>query len=197
MFDAVHPQTHRNLQLGEGVLLRGVDLDAALLSDDPAEALATMMEDASCLIGATATGSTFRCVPAMLDATHGRRTPAVGETLAGAWEVTLSGSLLEITPANAAMLLNVPLYANDDSRAIIVPEPSPIPEAGGDICWVGDSGGGLIAIELHCPISIGGMVFRATRNGLGEAAFTLMAQKRTPDSSGLPCRLIWLKEALA
>lgn len=197
MLDALHATTHEHLQLGEGVLLRGVDLDEVLLSGDPASALAAAMEDSACLIGATKEGCVFRCVPAMLDMTQGRRTPAAGETLAGRWEVTLSGTLLEITPANAAMLLNAPLYADEGSRAVLVPDPTPVPPASDDVCWVGSTGSGMLAIHLFSPISTGGMVFRASRNGLGEAAFTLMAHKRSPADTGLPCRLLWMKEGSA
>lgn len=197
MLEAIHPRMHESLVLGEGVLLRGVDLDAALLSGDAASALAAAMADEGCLIGATKAGCEFRCVPVMLDATRGQRTPALGETLAGRWEVTLSGTLLEITPANAAMLLNQPLYGSAGDQAVLRPDPTPDPAGCADVCWVGDTGGGLLAIELRCPVSIGGMVFRAVRGGLGEAAFTLMAHKRSPEETGLPCRLLWLKGAVA
>lgn len=195
MLDSIHAGTHQHLQLGEGVLLRGFDLDAAVQSGDPAAALAEALEDGRCLIGATKDGCVFRCVPAMLDLTRGRRTPADGETLAGRWEVTLSGTLLEISPDNAALLLNVPLFVNTGSIASITPIPTPVPSPAEDICWVGSTGSGMLAIRLECPISTGGMVFRISRNGLGETAFTLMAQKRDPASPALPCRLVWLKGA--
>lgn len=197
MLDPIHAATHENLQLGEGVLLRGADLDAALLSADPVSALIAALEDASYRIGATKAGCIFRCVPQLADTTGGHRTPAAGEILAGRWEVTLSGTLMEITPANAALLLNVPPYMHEEGRAILQPEPTPVPNPCEDVCWVGDTGSGLLAIQLRSPVSTGGMVFRATRNGLGEAAFTLMAQKTNPADPGLPCRLLWLKEASA
>lgn len=197
MLDALHASTHKHLQLGEGVLLRGIDLDAALLSGDPVNTLIAAMEGTDCRIGATKAGCVFRCVPQMADVTGGCRTPAEGELLAGRWEATLSGTLMEITPANAAMLLNVPMYMDEGGRALVQPEPTPVPAPGSDVVWVGDTGSGLLAISLRRPISTGGMVFRSTRSGLGETAFTLMAQKANPADPGLPCRLIWLKEATA
>lgn len=195
MLDSIHFLTHENLQLGEGVLLRGVDLDAVLLSGHPGEKLAEAMQDTACLIGATKEGCVFRCVPEMIDATRGKRTPAAGETLAGRWEVSLSGTLLEITPANAAMLLNVPLYEDLREGAVIVPEPSPVPESVETVCWVGTTGSGLLAIELYKPVSVGGMRLRANRSGMGETPFTLLAHKRTPADTALPCRLMWMREA--
>ena len=195
MLDPCHARTPQNLQLGEGVLLRGVDPEAALASGDPAAYLAAAMQDSSRLIGATKAGCEFRCVPSVLNTSRGWRTPAVGETLVGRWEVTLSGTLLEITPENAAMLLNQPECEASGEMTILRPAPAPVPESPGDVCWVGDTGGGLLAIGLECPVSIGGLIFRAHRDGLGEAAFTLMAHKRSPEDPSLPCRLLWLKEA--
>lgn len=191
MLDPIHSLTHENLQLGEGVLLRGVDLDAVRLSGSPGAALAEQMQDAACLIGATKEGCVFRCVPKMIDMTRGQRTPAMGETLPGRWEVSLSGTLMEITPANAAMLLNMPQGA----EPVIEPEGAAVPECSASICWVGTTGSGLLAIELSNPVQTGGMVFRANRCGMGETPFMLMAQQQSPSDTSLPCRLLWMKEA--
>lgn len=197
MLDALHPCSHEHLQLGEGVLLRGTDLDAVLLAADPAIALATLLEKEEHRVGVTKAGCIFRCVPRMVDTTQGHRTPAEGETLVGRWEVTLSGTLMEITPANVALLLNLPEYSATGGRTVMVPEPTPVPVSSGDVCWVGDMGSGLLAIHLRCPISIGGISFRSAVGGLGETPFTLMAQKRRPEETGVPCRLLWLPEVKA
>lgn len=201
MLDPVHAATHEYLQLGEGLLLRGIDVDAALAAESPAAALAdaitAALQDAACRFGATKAGCVFRCVPRMGDLTSGHRTPAEGELLALRWEATLSGTLLEISPDNAALLLNIPLFINSRTHMLLQPQATPIPSASDDLCWVGDTGGGLLAIVLHSPVSTGGMIFRASRGGLGEMDFTLAGQMRSPQDSRLPCRLIWLKEASA
>lgn len=196
MLDSIHPTTHENLQLGEGVLLTGLDLDAVLLSGDAAAALAEAMQDENRLIGATKEGALFRCVPKMLDTTRGLRTPAAGEVLTGAWQVTLSGTLLEITPGNAAMLLNLPRVAEEE-RTVIAPEPPISPQGTENVCWVGSTGSGLLAIELISPVSTGGMALRSHPQGTGETPFTLLAQKRAPADAALPCRLLWLKGGAA
>lgn len=194
MLDPCTASTPAHLQLGEGVLLRGVSAEEVFAAADAAACLARLLQEPSHRIGATKAGCEFRCVPTVLDATRGSRTPAAGETLFSRWEVTLSGTLLEITPENAALLLNQPLAETADGPRWLQPEPSPMPDITSDICWVGDTGSGLMAIFLQCPISTGGLVFRAQRDGLGEAAFSLMAQKPGPAASGLPCRMLWLKE---
>lgn len=195
MLDSIHSLTHENLQLGEGILLRGIDPDALLQADDPAAALAEAMQDTSCLIGAAKEGCIFRCVPEMLDVTRGCRTPAAGELLNGRWQATLSGTLLEITPGNTAMLLNAPAPAAKDSRTLLAPECTPLPEAAPDVCWVGSTGSGMLAIVLHSPVSTAGLSLRVNRSGMGEMPFTLLAQQRTPADTALPCRLLWLKGA--
>lgn len=190
MLDSMHPLTHEHLQLGEGVLLRGISPEALQSAGDPGAVLAEAMRDASRLIGATKEGCVFRCVPKLLDATKGARTPSEGELLTGCWDVSLSGTLLEITPENAAMLLNVPPAA----AGALQPAPAPVPHPAETVCWVGTMGSGLLAILLEAPVSVGGLCFRAGHSSLGEMPFTLRAQKRNP-AAALPCHLLWLKEA--
>jgi len=179
-----------SLLLGEGVLLRGVDLDAAMTAASPCTVLAEAMEDPARLLGAVREGCVFRCVPEMIDLTHGQRTPAVSETLAARWEVSLAGTLLAMSRENAALLLNLPQTAD----AAITPE-AVVPR-GESVCWVGASGNGLMVIELQNPINLCGMKLQIGR-GLGETPFLLAARKADPTSTALPCRLFWLKEASA
>lgn len=188
MLDSIHTSAGAHLQLGEGVLLRGVDADGVMNAGDPAAALAQVMQDESRLLGATRDGCVFRCTPDMLDTTRGCRTPMPGETLVRRWTVTLSGTLLEISPGNAAMLLNLP------QSAPMAPPCPPVFAASADtLCWFGMTGSGLMAIELHCPVSTGGMALRTARSGFGEMPFTLLAHRT--NTAGLPCRLLWPKEA--
>lgn len=194
MLDPCSARTPAHLQLGEGVLLRSISWEDISAAADPAACLAQLLQAPAHRIGATKAGCEFRCVPTVLDTTRGSRTPASGETLIGRWEVTLSGTLLEISPENAAMLLNQSLTEADAALIRLEPQPTPVPVSSGDVCWLGDTGSGLLAIFMQCPVSIGGLVFRPRRDGLGEASFTLLAQKATPEQPGLPCKLLWLKE---
>lgn len=197
MIDSTHGMTHMNLQLGEGVLLRNIDLESVQNASKPSEKLAQAMRDSSCLIGATKEGATFRCVPQMIDITRGQRTPVLGETLVGRWEITLSGTMMEITQENVAMTLGMPMYAEVAESTELRAEPTAVPEYLDRVCWIGSVGNGLVAIELENPVSIGGLVFRASRNGLGGMAFTLMAHKLMAEDTTLPCRMLWMKEETA
>lgn len=174
MLDSIHPLSCEQLQLGEGVLLRGADPDALVRSDDPEALLSTFMKDPSLLVGAVREGCTLRCIPVMADLTRGHRTPAPGELLCTAWQVTLTGTLLEMTTDNIAMLLG-----------------SECPP----LCWVGSMGSGMLLIELPCPASTGGMILRTHRRGLGETDFTITAQLPAGTDHAMPIRIHHLKEA--
>lgn len=193
MLQSYHADTPQYLQLGEGVLLRGVDLDGVLLAADPMEKLLEEMIREGVLMGATNQGCIFRCVPEMIDLTRGKRTPAAGEILHGRWNVTLEGTLLEITPGNAAMLMNTAGCTAVEGRTLLVPEPGPLPDTPDNLCWIGTTGSGMAAIELYCPVSVGGFTFQAGRRGMGEIPFRVMAQGFAPEAPQLPCRFLWLK----
>ena len=68
MLQSYHADTPQYLQLGEGVLLRNVDLDGVLLAADPMEKLIEEMTREGALMGATSRGCIFRCVPEMIEA---------------------------------------------------------------------------------------------------------------------------------
>ncbi len=188
---------HRYMALGEGVLLRGLNLDALIQAEDRETALSAAMQKSNALLGATKSGCIFRCETHLLDVTRGHRTPAVGELLQGPWEVSLTGTLLEISPENAAMLLHLPIFANNSYYTSLSAGNAAVPVPSTDICWVGAQGGGLLAISLTAPVSAGGLTLKACRNGLGEMPFALCAQHRDPAETGAPCRLVWLKEVPA
>lgn len=185
LIDSLHAGTPEHLQLGEGVLLRDVDLDAILAAEDPAAALEAVMADPAVLIGATQEGCRFQCVPEMIDLTRGYRTPAAGELLRGRWLVSLTGVLLEMTPANAAMLLGC---AGGESA--LAPDGSPVPTGPERVCWVGSLGEGLAAIEMMKPVSTGGFRLQTVRRGAGAMPFALTAQG--DGGKAAPCRVVWM-----
>ena len=177
MLDPMHALTHESLLLGEGLLLRGVDTEALRQADDPEARLTALAQEAAHRIGATKEGCVLRCVPRIIDLTRGHRTPSPGELLTAGWEVTLSGTLLEATADNLALLLR------------------PAEEPGAGLIWAGSMGDGLLLIELPCPVSTGGLTLRPHRDDPGELSFTLTILHDAPDAEGLPLRLHRLKEA--
>lgn len=191
-----HTASAQHLQLGEGVLLANVDPAVLLQSADPEKTLAALLHQEAHLIGATREGCVFRAVPDLLHTeARGQRTPAAGTVIPGKWTITLTGVLLEVTGRNLGRLLNMPAE-NAAQSELFLPADAAANSVMDTLCWVGSCADGLIAIELHHPISTGGLVFRAGYRGAGEMPFTLMAQQ-LPGEAALPFRIHLLKEAIA
>ena len=74
-----HPASAECLQLGEGMLLCGFDLDKALSSRDPLDCMAEAVADDTKRIGTTCGGGIFRAVPREFDPESGsHRLPFAG-----------------------------------------------------------------------------------------------------------------------
>lgn len=197
MLDSLNENTSQHLQLGEGLLLANVSLDDLLADDAPLAAIARAVSDDAHLIGATQEGCIFRYAPNLIHTeARGQRTPLLGAMLSGPCQATLTGTMLAITPANAARLMNaaVPEAA---PHTVLAPNAASQPEALTSLCWIGTLGHGLLAIELTSPLSIGGLTFRAGCHGTGEMPFTFLAQQSAPDAAEVPFRMHWLTEVSA
>ncbi|MBQ8202218.1 MAG: hypothetical protein IJZ74_10700 [Clostridia bacterium] len=195
MLDSLHANSAQHLQLGEGLLLADVDLDALLSAEDPLSAIADAAAGEAA-IGATLEGCVFSCVPAVLHTeARGNRTPVDGASLAGSWKVTLSGTMLACSCVNAARLLNTAVPEDTPHTVLPLPAAPSATAAMQCLCWIGTMGNGLLAIELHAPLSLKGMTFRAGYRGTGEMPFTFLAQQRSAADVTLPFRLHWLKGA--
>ncbi len=189
-----NPPDLTHLQLGDGLLLADLDLDALLAAADPCAALADAADDPTHALGMTAC-CTFQCLPEVIHTeAAGQRSPTAGTLIAGCVKATLSGTMFAITPANAARLSAVPVPA----------EGMPLSGTSGQLlaameslCWVGPLADGLLLIELRAPVSIGGLTLRPGSCGTGEMPFTFLAQQRDASDAALPYRLHWLKEASA
>lgn len=195
MLDSRHACTAQHLQLGEGLLLADVDMDGLLSADDPAQAIADVLTQEVHLLGATREGCVFHAAPVLIHTeARGQRIPTAETLLIGPWQATLSGTLLEMTAANASRLLNVPLPAG---KMLAIPCAGAVSAAMNRLCWLGNTGEGLMAIELLSPVSTGGLRFRAGYRGAGESAFSFMAQQQRMTDADLPFRIHWLKGVTA
>lgn len=161
-----HPASAECLQLGEGMLLCGFDLDKALSSRDPLDCMAEAVADDTKRIGTTCGGGIFRAVPREFDPESGsHRLPFAGSIRLIDWRVTLSGTMLDVTPENLARL-----------------------------CWIGTTSRGLLVIELRNPLCISGASLTSVPDGAGRLPFTFLAQNDRPGDVNLPARLYWWKE---
>ncbi len=190
MLDSLTPTTAQHLQLGEGLLLADLDMVALLAEEDPAAAIALAAEDDAHCIGATLPGCVFRCEPHIVHTEQrGHRTPVDGSLLSGGWYATLSGTMLAVTPANAARLMNLPC----PEEAILPAGTYPVTNtAMENLCWIGSVGRGYIAIELLAPVHIGGLTLRSGDRNPGEMPFTFLAQQPGTADDAPPFRLHFL-----
>lgn len=186
-----HPASAECLQLGEGMLLTGFDLDKALCSRDPLDCMAEAVADGAKRIGTTC-GGVFRAVPREFDPESGsHRLPFAGSIRLIDWRITLSGTMLDVTPENMARLL--PSEMQTSGRVTgLTPKQAHKPLS--RLCWIGTTSRGLLVIELRNPICVSGASLTSVPNDTGKLAFTFLAQNDRPGDMTLPARLYWWKE---
>ncbi len=193
MISPITPQSPHHLQLGEGVLLLDLNLDELASAAHPASALAAMLADSHGLLGATRAGCLLDCSPQLTDLEGGaRRTPRAGTLLYSGWRVTLSGTLLELTPGNLTLLLaGARVNATTTAATLTLPS-SAQPASGPTLYWVGRLGQGLLAVELRNVLPLKGITLRPGLRGEGEISFSLLAQQGEADGDLAPLRMLWL-----
>lgn len=192
MLDPIYTGMTDDLVLGEGVLIAGMTAETLLASGDAAALLSTLGSDM--LLGATKAGTCFRCQPGLIHTeARGRRTPCAAATLNGPWQATLTGTLMALSPHNAARLLNLAPPAGG-SPVTLAADSSAAPVTPACLLFIGSTASGLVLIEMKNPVSTGGLQLHTMPGGAAEVPFTLLARQDGPEDSALPCRILWLKE---
>ena len=157
--------TFQNLQLNAGVMLKKFTPTSGAFEDTD-------------IIGATSGGVNFVAEPTFTDFGEDiDNCPANMKELKrlDTWNVTLSGSLVSVSPSSAEMLVGLADLSTDK----ITPR-NDIDEADfADIWWVGDysdkngdTNGGFVACHLINALSTGGLNIQSNDNGKGTFSFT-------------------------
>ena len=157
--------TFQNLQLNAGVMLKDFTPTTGAFEDTD-------------IIGATSGGVNFVAEPTFTDFGEDiDNCPANMKELKrlDTWNVTLSGSLVSVSPTSAELLVGLADLATDK----ITPR-NDIDEADfADIWWVGDysdkngdTNGGFVACHLINALSTGGLNIQSNDNGKGTFSFT-------------------------
>lgn len=157
--------TFQNLQLNAGVMLKKFTPTSGAFEDTD-------------IIGATSGGVNFVAEPTFTDFGEDiDNCPANMKELKrlDTWNVTLSGSLVSVSPASAELLVGLADLTTDK----ITPR-NDIDEADfADIWWVGDysdkngdTNGGFVACHLINALSTGGLNIQSNDNGKGTFSFT-------------------------
>jgi hypothetical protein len=159
----------KNVQLNAGVFLMDVDYSKATDDASLRALIATAMNSPDKVLGATRGDGVFRCVPArrLIEANGARDTQKDGHVIDG-WEIKLTTTLLEITPGNLAKALNCCDMATTEKVHTLTlrseyKDTDYIPH----LLWVGDTGYGLMLIDLHNALNIAGAVLTFTDKGEG------------------------------
>lgn len=191
-------QTQRavgSLQLGAGVFLLGLDLNRASSASTLRVLIAEALKDDAQTLGMTTGGGWFRCIPALRSpAEEAGRPPTVDDALLDGWLVTLTGTLIGLTPERMANLLP----GTTIRRTGRVGELLPGATIGPDdylprVCWVGDTTSGLVAIELTHALNVAGAAFHFVERGEGTMPFEFRAHQEAADGRA-PCRVVFLEE---
>lgn len=157
--------TFQNLQLNAGIMLKNFTPTTGAFEDTD-------------IIGATSGGVNFVAEPTFTDFGEDiDNCPANMMELKrlDTWNVTMSGSLVSVSPTSAELLVGLADLATDK----ITPR-NDIDEADFvDIWWVGDysdkngdTNGGFVACHLINALSTGGLNIQSNDNGKGTFSFT-------------------------
>lgn len=185
-----------SLELGAGVFLLGLDLDAARSAADLRGQIADALADDRKTLGLTTGGGWFRCVPALrAPGEDARRPPTLDGLLLDGWTVTLSGSLMELNAGRVAALLPGCEVSRVGRVAQLRPGAALDPGCYlPRLCWVGDTTRGLVAIELSNALNVGGAAFHFVERGEGAMPFEFRAHQAAPGDGRAPCRVMFLED---
>ena len=197
MTTGLRPASYTNLRLNAGLFLKNFDPSAA---KTPAE-LKSLIADAilrdECVIGATRGGGSFQCRPEIRQIeADGLRGAHMGATVNDRWVVKMTGTMLEITPANFAAALACAEVTSEGQVTCVrartdIREEDYIPS----LCWVGDTSRGFVVIQLDNALNISGANFTFTDRGEGTLPFEFQAHQADAEDSGYaPFRIIFLED---
>jgi len=173
MITGLRQKTYDNLQLNAGVLLYNFDYASYTSADALETAILALLEADSHVFGATRGGGTFDCTPTMREIeADGKRGPWVGSSVLDEMPVKMTGTLIEVTPENAKMLL---MCADKtvSGKVSTVKARTSIKKTDylTNIVWVGDTAEGYCLIALKNPLNTAGFKLTFTDKGEGTMAF--------------------------
>ena len=197
MTTGLTPASYTRLQLNAGLFLKNFDPIRANTPDELKQLIADAILLEECVIGATRGGGTFQCKPEMrqIDA-DGLRCAVKGSTVNDRWVVKMTGTMLEITPANFAAALACAEVEQHGQATHVrvrmdVTEEDYIPS----LCWVGDTSRGFVVIQLDNVLNMTGAAFTFTDRGEGTLPFEFQAHlDGEGDEEYAPFRILFLEE---
>lgn len=197
MTTGIHNATFANLQLNAGAFFAGMDYKSYATVAELKAAIVAKLESGEGLVGMTMGGGTFVAEPTIRNIEgDGIRSPFVGGSVNDGWNVRLTGTMKEITPANFARTL-ISADVETDGKKTTITARTTIKEEDyiSDFCWIGDTAKGYVLIGLDNALNTAGATLTFTDKGEGTIPFEFVAhQANAVDQETAPFVVIFLEE---
>lgn len=194
---------YENLQLNAGMFLIGFDYTTYKTAAALKTALATEVTNGTKLLGMTRGGGTFVVQSELREPeVDGKRYGFVGGTFVDSVDARLTGTLIEITPANMAKIMatgDVEVSSESGAYKTTVTMHTQVqPEDYiQNLVWVGDiSDGRLVMIALDNALNTNGLTLTFQDKNEGTMPFEFRAyQSNVADYDVAPFKVIYLADA--
>lgn len=196
MITGLRPETFTQLQLNAGAFLKNFKWSTYTDADTLEDAILTVLEDGTGVIGATRGGGTFQCTPTIRQIeADGMRAPIKASTVNDMWTVKLTGTMLEITPENfkdALICADLTTDSGGKKHTIRIRNDIEDSDYIPSLCWVGDTSKGFVLIELENALNLTGATFTFTDKGEGTLPFEFQGhQADLSKSKYAPCSIVF------
>ena len=185
-----------SLQLGAGVLLEDFDPGACGEAGALRAGILRAMENPARRLGATREGTCFRVEPHLAEHRQaGARCATVGDSGLIRVEVSLSGTLVEVTARNLFRLACFGRAVRVAGGVRVDMPLSAPPVSLRNLCWAGDlSDGGLLLIQLPRALNTRGITLGSRGGEAGAMPFSFTGQAEPGDPGETAPFAIWLME---
>lgn len=198
MTSPIRPEAFENLQLNAGIFL--IDLDYSSITDATAlkTAIASAVSAGTSILGVTRSGGTFTVTrETRTPEVDGMRYPFKGGDFVDSADAFLSGTLLEVTPANFKRLLGSGDSSTSGKKTTVTMRTAINPSTDyiSKLCWIGDiADGRLVLIELDNAFNTADFSLTFTDKGEGTMTFEFHArQANVLDYDNAPFRVVFFE----
>lgn len=181
MTSPIRPKAFENLQLNAGIFLVGFDYSSITDATALKTAIASAVTAGTDILGVTRGGGTFTVTrETRTPEIDGMRYPFKGSDFVDSADAYLSGTLLEVNPANFKRLLGSGDSTTSGKKTTITMRTAINPDTDylDSLCWVGDiSNGTLVLIELDNAFNTSDFSLTFTDKGEGTMTFEFHARQ--------------------
>lgn len=196
MTSPIRPEAYENLQLNAGIFL--TDFSYASIADATAlkTAIASAISDGTNILGVTRGGGSFTVTrETRTPEIDGVRYPFKGADFVDSADAFLSGTLLEVNPANFKRLLGSGDSTTSGKKTTVTMRTAINPNTDyiNKLCWIGDiADGRLVLIELDNAFNTSDFSLTFTDKGEGTMTFEFHArQSNVLDYDNAPFRVVF------